>query len=225
MQPALETAWGFSCVIREEHTVLFDTGGDGSVLLANMQKLKIEPSEIESLVLSHQHWDHVGGIYHLLNENNRLRLYLPQSFSDHFKDDLKRYGPEMIEVQAATKIDTRIYSSGDIEGKTREQAIFIQTGKGLIIVTGCAHPGIVTIIRKAKEFLQDDILLVLGGFHLLKDDQQALERAVSDFRELGVQRVAPTHCSGDMTRRVFQDAYGANYIPVGVGKVLILEDV
>jgi 7,8-dihydropterin-6-yl-methyl-4-(beta-D-ribofuranosyl)aminobenzene 5'-phosphate synthase len=131
----------------------------------------------------------------------------------------------MIEVQAATKIDTQIYSSGDIEGKTREQAIFIQTGKGLIIVTGCAHPGIVTIIRKAKEFLQDDILLVLGGFHLLKDDQRALERAVSDFRALGVRNIAPTHCSGDPARQVFQEAYGANFIQVGVGKVVTLEDV
>jgi 7,8-dihydropterin-6-yl-methyl-4-(beta-D-ribofuranosyl)aminobenzene 5'-phosphate synthase len=220
------TAWGFSCVIREiEKTLLFDTGGDGSVLLANMQKAGIEPAQIESLVLSHQHWDHCGGVYHFLNKKSQLRLYLPHSFSDHYKDDLKRYSPEIIEVQAATKICDRVYSSGDMKGKIREQALFIQTARGLIVITGCAHPGIINIIKTAKEFLQDEILLVLGGFHLLKHNRPDLERAVADFRDLGVQNVAPTHCSGDITRQILEEAYGSNYILVGVGKTLTLDDI
>jgi len=61
-QGGLETAWGFSCLIQgTENTILFDTGGDGSILLANMEKLGFDPKEIELIVLSHMHWDHIDG--------------------------------------------------------------------------------------------------------------------------------------------------------------------
>ena len=58
----LKTNWGFACVIEGmEHTILFDTGGDSPTLLANMDKMGIDPKSIDLLVLSHEHNDHVGG--------------------------------------------------------------------------------------------------------------------------------------------------------------------
>jgi len=58
----LETAWGFSCLIEgTEKTILFDTGGNDSILMENIQRLGINPREIDLVVISHVHADHVGG--------------------------------------------------------------------------------------------------------------------------------------------------------------------
>lgn len=60
-QAGFTTAWGFVCVIQgTDKTILFDTGSDGAVLLANMAKAGIDPDVIDLVVLSHQHWDHTG---------------------------------------------------------------------------------------------------------------------------------------------------------------------
>jgi 7,8-dihydropterin-6-yl-methyl-4-(beta-D-ribofuranosyl)aminobenzene 5'-phosphate synthase len=225
-QGGLATAWGFSCLIQgTENTMLFDTGGDGSIVLANMQKLGIDPKEIERVVLSHMHWDHLGGVYHVLNTNHQVTLYLPMSFSAHFKDDVRRYGANVVDVREAVRICDQVYSSGELGSKIQEHALFIQTEKGLIVITGCAHPGIINIVQKAKEFLKDEVLLVMGGFHLGGENNAAIKHIVSDFRALGVRYVGPCHCSGDTARQEFEQEYRNNFIPVGVGRVINVKDL
>ncbi len=215
------TAWGFACVIQgPEKTILFDTGGDGKLLLANMKTCGINPAEIDLVVISHSHWDHRGGLYNFLAENQDVALYVPASFSTSFKTDIQRYRCELIDVQEPLNLCEHVFSSGDLPGTTREQALILHTEQGMIIITGCAHPGILTIIRRAQEIVQDDILLVSGGFHLLHDEKDALERIVAEFRRLGVRYVAPSHCSGDLTREMFAQTYQDNYLPLGVGTVI-----
>ncbi|NLX53135.1 MAG: MBL fold metallo-hydrolase [Deltaproteobacteria bacterium] len=64
----LEASWGFACLIAlEDKNILFDTGSDGPVLRHNMEKLEIDPESIDLLMISHQHWDHVGGVYEILS--------------------------------------------------------------------------------------------------------------------------------------------------------------
>lgn len=225
-QGGLETAWGFSCLIQgTENTIFFDTGGDGSILLANMQKLGIDPKEIELVVLSHMHWDHIGGVYNFLNKNQHVTFYLPTFFSAHFKADIKRYETKIVEVREPVRICDQVYSSGEPSGRIKEQSLFIQTDKGLIVITGCAHPGIVNIVRKAKEFLKDEVLLAMGGFHLGGESNAAIEHVVSDFRALGVRYVGPCHCSGNTARQLFEREYRNNFIPVGVGRVINVKDL
>ncbi len=225
-QEGLEAAWGFSCLVEgTEKTILFDTGGNGSILLRNMEKLEIRPDDIDLVVLSHIHGDHVGGLFAFLEKNHEVTLYLPKSFPTSFKNDVKKYGAKVIEVQEPIKICEHVYSSGDIEGRIREQSLFIQSDNGLIVITGCAHPGIVKIVQKAKTVLKEEVLFVMGGFHLGGESQSRLESIVSDFRKLGVQYVGPCHCSGDTARQVFQKEYQNKFIPVGVGTVITLEDL
>jgi 7,8-dihydropterin-6-yl-methyl-4-(beta-D-ribofuranosyl)aminobenzene 5'-phosphate synthase len=222
----LETAWGFSCLVEgPEKTILFDTGGNGSILLANMKKLGIRPDDIDLVVLSHIHGDHVGGLSRFLEKNHEIALYLPKSFPTSFKNDVKKYGAEVIEVQEPIEICKHVYSSGDIEGRIREQSLFIQTDNGLIVITGCAHPGIVKVVRKAKDMLKDEVLFVMGGFHLSGESNDSLENIVSDFKKLGVQYVGPCHCSGDNARQVFKREYQHKFIPVGVGTVITRKDL
>ena len=94
----------------------------------------------------------------------------------------------------------------------------LRTPRGLMVITGCAHPGITYIVRKAKEVGKVKVHLVLGGFHLGGASTSALETIIEDFIELGVGRVAPCHCSGDLARSLFKEHFGLNYIEYGVGK-------
>lgn len=113
----LESSWGFSCLIQHEgQNILFDTGGDGLVLAANMAKLGIDPASLDLLMISHQHWDHTGGIYYILKEKRNLRICLPHSFSARFKEDMKRYGAEVIDINEAREVITGLHSTGDMEG-------------------------------------------------------------------------------------------------------------
>ena len=220
-KPGLQTSWGFSCVVRgTEKTILFDTGGNGNVLLENMNRLDIHPEEIDMIVLSHIHGDHVGGIDQFLERNPRVEVVLPQSFPGNFKKRLLQYGAGIVEVQDDTEICRNVYSTGVMGLGILEQSLMIQTQRGLIIITGCAHPGIVKIVRKAKDLLNNDVLLVMGGFHLTGTSPANIRGIIADFRKLGVNYDAPCHCSGDTARQLFQAEYAENYIGIGVGKTI-----
>lgn len=223
----LQASWGFSCLIRQEgKNVLFDTGGDDIVLSQNMRKLGIDPASIDLLMISHQHWDHTGGIYYVLNENHRLRVCLTQSFSSQFKRDIKRYGVELIEVKEAQEILPGLYSTGELGDAIREQAVFLKTSKGTVVITGCAHPGILRIIETVKNILPDDkIALVMGGFHLLDDTDEDILKIIMQFKTMGVRYAAASHCSGQNARELFAHEYKENFIQLGAGKVIDLEDL
>ena len=220
----LRTAWGFSCLIRlPQETVLFDTGGDSSTLLHNMRQLQIGPGEVDAVVLSHIHGDHVGGLNGFLEQNSAVTVYLPQSFPQSFKDEVKSSGAEVEEVYEARELFSGVYTTGELGHGTREQSLIITTTKGLVIITGCAHPGVVNIIRKAKEIVPDNkVYLVMGGFHLSGASSAQIESIISSFVDLAVEKVAPCHCSGDETRRLFKEQCGEGYIESGVGKRITL---
>jgi 7,8-dihydropterin-6-yl-methyl-4-(beta-D-ribofuranosyl)aminobenzene 5'-phosphate synthase len=222
----LTTAWGFSCVVRgTEKTILFDTGGDGSILLTNMEELGISPKEIDLVGLSHIHGDHVGGLPSFLEKNPEVVVYLPKSFPKGFKDSMQECGAKIFEVQGPLRICQEVYSTGELGTLIKEQSLIIHTEKGLIIITGCAHPGIVKIVDKAKDLVKNDVLLVMGGFHLGGESKGEIENIVSSFRKLGVSYVGPCHCSGDTARQLFKEEYGENFINVGVGRVVTMNDL
>jgi 7,8-dihydropterin-6-yl-methyl-4-(beta-D-ribofuranosyl)aminobenzene 5'-phosphate synthase len=217
----LETAWGFSCFIRgTEKAILFDTGGDGSILLANMKKLGIDPGEIDLIVLSHIHGDHVGGLHGVLERNPEVNVYLPKSFPESFKDAVKHYGAKVVEIQESLKICEDVYSTGELGTWIKEQSLIIHTDKGLIVITGCAHPGIIEVVNKAKDLIKGDVLLVMGGYHLGGKSKGETECIISDFKKLGVRYVGPCHCTGDKSRQLFEKEYQRNYIDAGVGKAI-----
>jgi 7,8-dihydropterin-6-yl-methyl-4-(beta-D-ribofuranosyl)aminobenzene 5'-phosphate synthase len=222
----LETAWGFSAFITgTEKTILFDTGGDGSILLDNMEKLAVEPNNIDIVVLSHIHGDHTGGLSSFLEKNSEIAVYLPKSFPKKFKDKVTSCGSKIVEVEQSLKICENVYSTGELGRLIKEQSLIIQTDKGLIVITGCAHPGIVKIVNAAKNLLEDNILLVMGGFHLEWTTKGKIEKIISAFEKLGVRYVGPAHCSGDKARSLFEKHFGENYIDVGAGKIIIIANL
>ncbi len=224
--PELTPEWGFSCLIEGyEKTILFDTGGNGTILSANMQKLGIDPEGIDVIVLSHIHGDHVDGLPSVLRQNNNVTVYVPQSFPFSLKEDVRKYGAEVVEVSQSIEICEHVYSAGEIQGPVNEQSLILRTDKGLVIITGCAHPGVVRIVRKAKDLFQDDILLVMGGFHLDGFSMSDIEGIISDFRALGVLYAGPCHCSGSTAMALFKEEYGEKYIEIGVGTIIHVKDL
>ena len=222
----LETAWGFSCVIKGlKETILFDTGGDGKILQKNMENLKISPEEIDIIVLSHIHGDHVGGLISFLEYNRDVVVYSLHSFPESFKDDVKNYGVKVVDVKETQEITGNVYSTGELGISIKEQSLILKTDKGLIVITGCAHPGIIEIVTKAKDLLNEDVLFVMGGFHLGGESERKIEKIVSDFRKLGVWYAGPCHCSGDVARELFEKEYKQNFINIGVGKVITIENI
>lgn len=224
--PELTASWGFSCLIEGcEKTILFDTGGDGSILSKNMGKLGINPEEIDVIVLSHIHGDHTDGLPAVLRQSSDVTVYVLQSFPYSFKENVKGYGSDVVSVSEPAKICENVYSTGELSLGIEEQALIIRTDRGLIVITGCAHPGIVRMVKKAKDLLQEDILFVMGGFHLHDTSRSTIEEIVSDFREMGVLYASPCHCSGYTARELFKQEYGQNYIEIGVGTVIHVKDL
>ena len=222
----LKTAWGFSCLITGTgKTILFDTGGDGELLLSNMEKLAIAADSIDTVVLSHIHSDHAGGLRNFLQKNPQVTIYLPKSFPKGFKDDIRKYEAKVIEVEQSLKICEDVYSTGQFGIWIKEQSLIVRTDKGLLIITGCAHPGIVKTVNTAKELLKDDILLVMGGFRLEWASAGKIEKIISAFKQLNVRYVGPCHCSGDKARTLFEKHFGENYINIGAGKVITVADL
>jgi 7,8-dihydropterin-6-yl-methyl-4-(beta-D-ribofuranosyl)aminobenzene 5'-phosphate synthase len=220
-EDGFKSSWGFSCLIEGGgQTILFDTGGMDGNLMHNFKAAGKDPETVDLVVLSHIHLDHTGGISDFLESKTGIDVFIPQSFPEELKKDLLNRGANPVMVQGAIKISENVWSTGEMGDQIIEQSLIIQTMKGLIIITGCAHPGIEKIVKKATAMKEEKVLLVMGGFHLLETDSEAVEVIARLFRDQDIQYVAPTHCSGDGTIRIFKEVFGDHCIRLGTGKVL-----
>jgi 7,8-dihydropterin-6-yl-methyl-4-(beta-D-ribofuranosyl)aminobenzene 5'-phosphate synthase len=217
----LEADWGFSCLIQgTEKTILFDTGTKSSIFLGNIKKLKVNPKDVELVAISHNHGDHTGGLFAFLKENHNVSVYLPTSFPDDFFKRVENAEAKCVAVDKPVEICKDVFSTGEMGTMIIEQSLVLNTDKGLIVVTGCAHPGIVDIVKKAKEISDEKVYLVFGGFHLLQHSESQVKEIINQFRDMGVQKVGATHCTGDKAIEMFQEAYGDDFVKIGVGRVL-----
>jgi len=222
----LGTDWGFSTFITgADKNILFDTGGDGSLLSGNMKKLAVEPGSIDIVALSHIHGDHTGGLASFLQKNHKIEVFLPEAFPNKFKESVQEHQAKIVEVKQPTKICENVYSTGQLGVWLKEQSLVIRTKAGLIVIIGCAHPGIVNIINTVKNSTKADILLVMGGFHLEWATRGKIEKIISAFKQCGVQYVSPCHCTGEKAQSLLEKHFDKNYINIGVGKVITLDDL
>ncbi len=212
--------WGFAAIIEfDGKKMLFDTGSNGRVLKKNIEKLGYSFSDLQYVFISHPHWDHIGGWDTVAEENPDLVWYVPASLSSHLIEDLKKFARKVLVVELAAHLTGNLYSTG-VMATEGEHSLVLDTNQGLIIITGCGHPGIDNIIAKAREIKNKPVYYLAGGFHLLHYDK---EKILDILAKTDVRYVTPTHCTGDEAQKQFDIFYGNRVLKGGVGKEIKLE--
>jgi 7,8-dihydropterin-6-yl-methyl-4-(beta-D-ribofuranosyl)aminobenzene 5'-phosphate synthase len=99
-----------------------------------------------------------------------------------------------------------------------ELSLALVTSDGVVLVTGCSHSGIETIVRKTRQTAGKDIQLVVGGFHLLPYNASEIRQLAARMKEeLGVRQAAPAHCTGMLAFQIFREVFGKDYVAAGLG--------
>lgn len=217
--------WGVSFLIGED--VLFDTFGDPGVFLNNMRKFNIDFAKIKYIVLSHDDWDHISGLWYLIKNRKDIVVYICPRFRQEIKDRIASFGVNIIEAEGIARIQDGIYSTGELSGepegrKIYEQSVVIKTGDGLAVICGCAHPGIVNVVKYAKENLKANVHSLIGGFHLKDNTDKTNTRIIKELEELGIRRIAPMHCTGKRTTEAMREAFGQGFVRIKEGDNLEL---
>ena len=143
-KPGLRTGWGFASFLQAENAapLLFDTGADGAALLDNMRKLGIDPGQTGIIVISHAHGDHTGGLSSILEINKDAEIYVPASTVVGIP------GRKVVMVSQPIQISEVVFSTGELKGI--EQSLAVKTSRGIVVVTGCSHPGVSNILDAAS---------------------------------------------------------------------------
>jgi 7,8-dihydropterin-6-yl-methyl-4-(beta-D-ribofuranosyl)aminobenzene 5'-phosphate synthase len=195
----LKAGWGFSAMVEtgKAPPILFDTGADGTILRHNMSQLRIVPESIGTIVISHDHGDHVGGLEWISKLSREVEVYVPAAFWGDIPGRVTR-------VSSSLQIAEGVFSTGQLGGM--EQSLAIETGRGVLVLVGCAHPGLAEIIDAASRF--GEVYGVVGGFH-----------AFDDFSRLGgLSLIVPCHCT--LYQREIRRLFPRQCLECGAGLVL-----
>jgi len=244
----LRAEHGFAALVTvtragRQHRVLFDTGISPDGLVENMRRLDLSPRDVEVIVLSHGHWDHVGGMEGLARELrpanlpvvihpeawSRRRLVLPGGepvlIGAPSRGALEGVGFEIVEEsEPSFLLDRSLLVTGEVDRTTDferglapshqalrngdwqpdqlvldDQALVADVrGKGLVVITGCGHAGVINTVRYVKKLTgRDRIHAVIGGFHLSGPRFEPLIGPTCDaFAELAPDFLVPAHCTG-----------------------------
>lgn len=199
--------WGFSCLIEsEDWNLLFDTGASGDILTYNMQQLGIQKDDIEIIALSHEHGDHTGGLGAVLHPG--IAVYLPRSLSRRLKKEVANKAARVVEVSEPKEIIPGVYTTGVLGRGIKEQSLVLDTEDGMVVLTGCAHPGLKIILEAATVF--GELYGVIGGFHGFD--------ALESLQGLGL--IMPCHCT--IRKKEILSIYPEKTVRCGAGGVIEL---
>lgn len=257
--------WGFAALIEADgRRILFDTGAKSDVVLKNLGTLKLDLADVPDVILSHWHWDHVGGFMTLRraalarNPTALARAHVAEGFFASRVgtppgvelNQMIRVRPEYEETGGQFRIHARptelqpgVWLTGPIPRKHRErnwsgnvqvktadglredtlpddQALVINTERGLVIVTGCGHAGVVNIMEQARAVVRPAPLhALIGGIHLFRASDETLTWTAEKFREFGLQNLIGAHCTGIETLYAFRRLAGLDRAHAVVGAV------
>ena len=158
--------------------------------------------------------------------------------------EVKRFGASLLLSRSSVKLIEGIYTTGEVERVipyekvegfwtvSRERfipdalmddqsLIFKVDGKGLIIISGCAHSGIVnTVIHSKKLMKVDKVYAIIGGFHLKDASKEKIQQTATDLSSFNPELICPCHCTGDKAIAILKETFGADCIVLKTGDVI-----
>jgi 7,8-dihydropterin-6-yl-methyl-4-(beta-D-ribofuranosyl)aminobenzene 5'-phosphate synthase len=193
---------------------------DGEALAENAERLNVDWPKVDLIVISHNHWDHVGGLGTFLEEKPDLPVYLLNAFDYDLVRKVEAAGGRVVSVKGPMEVCRDVVLTGEMGTSLKEQSLIVKTSLGPVVVTGCSHQGIVNILDKTEELIGEDIHLVFGGYHLMSKSDDETRAIIRAFKDRGVRKCGATHCTGDRQIALFREAYGDDYVSIGTGRIL-----
>lgn len=219
----LKSDWGYSILIEGlEKGILFDSGTRPDIFEFNFNKMSLDVDKVDLIVLSHEHGDHTEGLPTFVKMKQNIPVIIPFSFSDAFKNKMVSFGLTPVLVKEPAKICDNMYTSGEFAYRIPEQALVLNTKNGLVVITGCSHPGIVEMLKEIKSTFNKNIYMVFGGFHLLLKSKNKMDAIIAKMKAIGVVKCGATHCTGEKQIQMIKDAFGTDYFELGVGNSITL---
>jgi 7,8-dihydropterin-6-yl-methyl-4-(beta-D-ribofuranosyl)aminobenzene 5'-phosphate synthase len=220
---SLGTDWGYACLVEYQgNKILFDAGAKADLYKQNMELLQINPMEIPHLFISHEHGDHTAGMPWITSINPSAICYLP----DNYANDLRskdRLPKNSLGLSKPTHLYGPFYSTGDDFQSFKEQGLVIKTEHGGVLLTGCGHPGAIEMLELVKEELGIEVHTLIGGLHLMRSTDNELAGIVRSLKDMGIEQICPTHCTGDHSIAYFEKSFGEGYISGGTGKEIVIK--
>lgn len=189
---------------------IFDTG-QKTALFHNALELDIPLQSASGVIISHPHFDHMGALADLLAINKKLEVYGHQKIEDELlKESSLQEVINFNPILEPTEIAPGLWLTGRLPDKylnkvkdhkyyevaKHENSLFMETSKGLIVLTGCSHGGIVSILKYINEISAKNIYGVAGGFHLVDKNQTELAAITAELNKLNLKKIYPLHCTG-----------------------------
>lgn len=269
----LRAEHGFSSLVTvvqgdRKASFLFDAGMTKDSLLHNIDVLEVRPTDLQAIVLSHGHVDHVAGLMGLLSRTGRRRLPLvlhPDAFLHRKivlpdgreivlpppdRTGIEQEGVEILEERGTSLLlgglalvtgqiaRTTEFEKGfpghyaEVEGRWQpdplihdDQAVVLNVReKGLVVLSGCGHAGIVNVLRHATAVTGvERVHAVLGGFHLTgRVFEPLITPTVEALRRIAPKLIVPSHCTGWKATHEIARALPDAFVPNSVGTTFLI---
>lgn len=223
--PAFKTDWGFGCIIDHPRArICYDTGANPEILEANLKTASIPPSSIDTIVISHKHHDHKGGVSWLLQQNPNAKVYIPKTWNNDIESAFPKEATNIfvLENNLLTPEGFHIIVSENLT--IRELTLAIPTSQGSLVITGCSHTGIDHIAQKVQETTGSPIQTIFGGFHLLNSSKKNILNTLQKLKHTSLKTIAPCHCTGDSAMQLIKQEFNTHFLNNGAGAKFNFEE-
>jgi len=250
--PKLIMDWGYAALIEYNgKRILFDAGRDPAILENNVKALGIDLTNLDAVIFSHRHFDHTVGAEYVYKVNPNVKVYsakdphfggaiLPKWFSkkeESLPIEMRYFGgnpPDKIPlhnylpyenitwIKKVTEIFPGFFLVPNKSFVGEEISLHIKTQEGQIVITGCAHPGIETILESSKD-IDPRIQYVIGGLHWIPLNREEIEKLTASLHDKWkAEWVASAHCTGELGTATLMRVFGDRYVYAGLGTKLEL---
>ncbi len=251
---------GLALAVRTAETAFLLDTGDSPETWINVDRMGVDISGMQCLVLSHGHYDHTGGIAELLRRVGQMRILAhPQVFEPRWAIDPG--GPRFIgqpntqaEIEAMgaqvelsadpQDIGPGVTTTGEV-GRTAwpmpvqtrlqverdgqsvpddfidDMSVVVSLQKASVILTGCAHAGLVNIVERSQEIASRPVRAIIGGTHLMHSTEAEVTELAAELTARGITQMAPLHCTGETGKKFLSTHFTGKTVLAGTGDTIL----